>query len=358
MSTNLTEATVEVPSEISNHSPSPTSDADLQLRDIIRSLPPECFHKDGRKALLSVLISLAGATLGYVTIALAPWFLLPLAWILTGTALTGWFVIGHDCGHRSFAKRIWINDWVGHVMMLPLIYPFHAWRLLHDQHHRNTNKLHLDNAWEPWTVEAYMSAKGWMQALYRGLRGGLWWLASIAHWAALHFNPNQVAERDRSKVRFSVAIVILFGAVLFPTLLITLGVWGVIKFWLMPWLVYHFWMSTFTLVHHTDPDVQFRPAETWNEVEAQLEGSIHCSYPAWVEILCHDINVHVPHHISVGIPSYNLRQAHAILKETWGDRIRERQFSWQMMKQIITRCHLYDPEHAYLSFAEAKAKAT
>jgi len=31
----------------------------------------------------------------------------------TGTALTGFFVIAHDCGHRSFAKRRWVNDLVG-----------------------------------------------------------------------------------------------------------------------------------------------------------------------------------------------------------------------------------------------------
>lgn len=37
-----------------------------------------------------------------------------------------------------------------------------------------------------------------------------------------------------------------------------------------------------------------------------------------VEILCHDINVHIPHHISPRIPSYNLRDAHQSLQENWG----------------------------------------
>ena len=40
--------------------------------------------------------------------------------------------------------------------------------------------------------------------------------------------------------------------------------------------------------------------------------------PRWIEVLCHDINVHVPHHVSVGVPSYNLRQAHAALKRSLG----------------------------------------
>ena len=37
-----------------------------------------------------------------------------------------------------------------------------------------------------------------------------------------------------------------------------------------------------------------------------------------IEILCHDINVHVPHHISPRIPSYNLRAAYDSIKQNWG----------------------------------------
>ncbi|KAL3566869.1 hypothetical protein D5086_032284 [Populus alba] len=37
-----------------------------------------------------------------------------------------------------------------------------------------------------------------------------------------------------------------------------------------------------------------------------------------IEILCHDINVHIPHHVSARIPHYNLRVAHKSLQENWG----------------------------------------
>ena len=36
-----------------------------------------------------------------------------------------------------------------------------------------------------------------------------------------------------------------FGAL--PALVATTGWAGLVKFWLMPWLGYHFWMSTFTV---------------------------------------------------------------------------------------------------------------
>ncbi|MBE7381734.1 MAG: fatty acid desaturase [Leptolyngbya sp. SIO1E4] len=331
-------------------SDAPSGLSDLRISDVVRTIPKSCFEKSWRKAGVSVLTTLLAVAIGYGMIAISPWFLLPVAWFFTGTAVTGLFVIGHDCGHRSFAKQRWVNDWVGHVMMMPLIYPFHSWRLLHDHHHVNTNKLHVDNAWEPWTVENFKAAPLWLQFFYRGFRGPFWWVASIAHWANLHFNLNNFAVRDRKNVKISIAVVAIFAAIAFPTLYATIGLWGIVKFWLMPWLGYHFWMSTFTLVHHTIPEIQFHPEPEWAAVPAQLAGTVHCTYPKWVEVLCHDINVHVPHHISVAIPSYNLRQAHQSLMTHWGQHIHLRRFNWQLMTQIVGQCHLYDAKDAYCSF--------
>ena len=39
-------------------------------------------------------------------------------------ALAQMFVIGHDCGHRSFSKNRLLEDIVGTLMFMPLIYPF------------------------------------------------------------------------------------------------------------------------------------------------------------------------------------------------------------------------------------------
>jgi len=331
---------------------------DLRLKDIVKSLPKECFHKDYRQAWTRVVISVSAVSLGYLMLAVAPWFLLPLAWIFTGTALTGFFVIGHDCGHRSFANRRWVYDLVGHLIMMPLIYPFHSWRIKHNYHHTHTNKLDEDNAWHPIRPEVF---EGWgklsQSAFEVFIRNRLWWVGSIGHWAVVHFDWRNFKAKDQSSVKFSVAVVVAFAAVTFPILIATTGIWGFIKFWLAPWLVYHFWMSTFTIVHHTAPDVPFQTANKWHEALAQLFGSVHCDYPRWVEILCHDINVHVPHHVSTAIPSYNLRLAYQSIKEHWGDYLHpEGTFSWTLMKQITDQCHLYKTDVGYQSFKEYYAE--
>ena len=341
-------ASIEKPKQVA----SVLTASEIRLKDILKTLPRECFEKDRRKAWTSALINLLTVGLGYSGIILAPWFLLPLAWIFTGTALTGFFVIAHDCGHRSFAQRRWVNNLVGHLFMMPLIYPFHSWRILHNCHHTHTNKLEMDNAWQPLKPDFYDGLGQLIQWSYRALRGQFWWLASIVHWAGQHFNWSEFEGKQRSQVRFSVLMTLLFGAIAFPLLIATTGLWGLVKFWLLPWLVFHFWMSTFTLVHHTAPDIQFQPTEQWNAAQAQLLGTVHCDYPGWVEFLCHDINVHIPHHISTAIPSYNLRMAHWSLKENWGIYLYECHFSWALIQKIIAQCHLYHSERAYQSFKD------
>lgn len=327
---------------------------DLRLRDILKTLPREVFIQNRVKAWSLLVINVLCVCLGYVGLAIAPWFLVPLLWVFTGTALTGFFVIGHDCGHRSFAKRKWVNDLVGHTMMLPLIYPFHSWRIQHNHHHKHTNKLDVDTAWNPLTPERYEQTPQLMRWGYKGVRSQFWWLGSITHWAILHFKWWEFKGKEREQVRFSVFVVLIGIAIGFPLLFATVGFTGFIKFWLMPWMVYHFWMSTFTLVHHTVPEVPFKTPDQWHEATAQLSGTVHCDYPRWVEFLCHDINVHVPHHLTTAIPSYNLRLAHESIKQNWGAYCAtERQFSWALMKEITDDCHLYVPSrNAYQSFAD------
>lgn len=54
--------------------------------------------------------------------------------------------------------------------------------------------------------------------------------------------------------------------------------------------------------------------------------------PQWVEFLCFDINVHVPHHVMSKIPWYNLRAATESLRQNWGEYMTEATFNWRMLK--------------------------
>ncbi len=82
----------------SQPSVSPQLDENIRLRDIIKTLPAEVFVKNPRKAWFKVILTFSMVALGWAALAVSPWYLLPILWAFTGTAMTGLFVIGHDCG--------------------------------------------------------------------------------------------------------------------------------------------------------------------------------------------------------------------------------------------------------------------
>lgn len=321
----------------------------VTLKNIMDSLPKKVFEIDDMKAWKSVLVSVTSYALGLLMISKAPWYLLPLAWAWTGTAVTGFFVIGHDCAHKSFSRNKLVEDIVGTLAFLPLIYPYEPWRFKHDRHHAKTNMLIEDTAWLPIDKQELDSNPIMRKALvwaYGPLRP---W-ASIAHWWVKHFDLKTFRPNEVKRVKISLGCVIAFMAIGWPLIIYQTGLMGWINFWLMPWLVYHFWMSTFTMVHHTAPHIPFKSSTEWNAAQAQLNGTVHCDYPRWIEILCHDINVHIPHHVSSKIPSYNLRAAHQSLQENWGKHMNEATWNWRLMKTILTVCHVYNEEKNYIPF--------
>lgn len=340
----------------------------LSVVDIVKTIPPECFDKNPWKAWSAALMNFVLLVSGYWGIATLPWFCLPPLWILTGTTFCGLFMLGHDCGHYSFAQKRWVNDLAGHLFMTPVLYPFYNWRFQHNSHHANTNKLggerwrqlqdmlngKADPVWQPIRAEIYGGLTPKNRWIYEQVRGNLWWLGTtINWWSQITLNVSSLPEKERSKVQISMTIVKVFALILFPTLLVTTGAWGIIKFWLLPWLVFHFWFSTFTLIHHTAPDTIWKTSKEWSAVEAQLSGTIHCNYPRPIEWICHDINYHVPHHIAAAIPFYNLRRAYESLKQNWQPYLRESNFSWSLLREITTQCHLYNSaENRYQSLKE------
>ncbi|XP_002985345.2 omega-6 fatty acid desaturase, chloroplastic [Selaginella moellendorffii] len=318
--------------------------AGMVLNDVVKTLPKEVFEVDDFKAWKTVAITVSALVTGYAALAVAPWYLYPFIYAFLGTAATGLFVIGHDCGHNSFSKSQLVNDIVGNAVMTPLVFPFEPWRIKHNTHHAHTNKLIMDTAWQPFRPHQFDNADRIGQAMMRATMGPLWWMASIGHWLFWHFDLNKFRPQEHAKVKTSIAACYAFGFLVLLPLLVTQGPVGFVKWWLLPWLGFHFWMSTFTLVHHTAPHIPFKQNREWNAVGAQLAGTVHCEYPAWIDFLCHDISVHIPHHLSTKIPSYNLRAGHASLLQNWDCHLNKAVFGVPLMTTILTQCNLFDAE--------------
>jgi len=57
-----------------------------------------------------------------------------------------------------------------------------------------------------------------------------------------HFNLKKFRSNETQRVKISLACVFGFMAVGWPLIIYKAGIMGWIKFWLMPWLGYHFWV--------------------------------------------------------------------------------------------------------------------
>ena len=118
-----------------------------QIRD---SIPAHCFEHSYLKAFAHVLRdTLVIGTFAFLAHALLRTSAMSavdvLGWhvyaFFQGAALTGWWVLAHECGHGGFSASQLVNDCVGLVLHSALLVPYFAWQYSHAKHHSKTNHL-------------------------------------------------------------------------------------------------------------------------------------------------------------------------------------------------------------------------
>ncbi len=346
--------------------PTPTT-----LRDVRLEIPRHLLEPDRRRAagtIARVAAELVVATaLAAVVWAQGWWFLAPVSWLVGSIAMTGLFVLGHDCGHRSLLRSDRAMVLIGHLSLSPVLYPFWAWKYSHDAHHRHTNLLdrpegagvYFDNAWNPYVVEEYARLRREgdkaTRAIYRTVRAAPP-IGSLLHLLGYHWLPGGFrAGRHRTRVLRSMAFAVVMDAAIVAAVVAATGSWlAVLHFWLLPAIGFHLWMALYTFLHHTSDDVTFLHRDEWNPFAAQVDGTLNVLAPRWLSYLHLQIDVHVPHHVSTRIPSYHLRAANAALAEgTWGHHVRERRMTLRYVRDQVRACHLWSDERTgYQRFDE------
>ena len=132
---------------------------------------------------------------------------------LQGLFGTGLWVLAHECGHGSFSKHTWLNDWVGFTVHSMLLVPYFSWKYSHAQHHRYTGHMGKDTVFVPcrkqaghsWDASLFEDAPilalvaltvrqlvGWPLYLLFNVSAGSQSLAREGKrvwWKSNHFNP-------------------------------------------------------------------------------------------------------------------------------------------------------------------------
>lgn len=63
-----------------------------------------------------------------------------------------------------------------------------------------------------------------------------------------HFDLKKFTPGQQNRVKISLAAVTAFAVIAWPLIIAKAGVLGWVKFWLLPWLGFHFWVRPLTNV--------------------------------------------------------------------------------------------------------------
>jgi omega-6 fatty acid desaturase (delta-12 desaturase) len=327
----------------------------LRKSDLIKderlaaAIPREHFTPRPSRGLLGFALSWALYIGAIVGIAFSPTWLLYLP-LLVVAGLGGWGLhcIAHDCGHGSFSRSRRLNFAIGHVALLPLAYPFHSWRHVHNLHHTHTNNLELDTDWKPMPAAMYSRLPWHEKVIYHGTRTWAFWGGTINYWRESGFRPSFFPKKEmRRDVRRSIWFVLIVMAVYLPVLGYFTGVTGVLLYFVAPWIATHAWFSVTTLMHHSAEDVPYLTSEHWTKNAGRLLTTTDFMYPKWLLFLTHNISVHTAHHVAPPVPFYNLPKAQEALKQAYPDMVREKDLRVRHLVKIVRRLHFYDTETGY-----------
>jgi len=322
---------------------------DIKEESLAQAIPKKLYQPRLGRGMVSLGCNLAVYLGALVAIAIAPhWIFYPFLFLVAGLGGWGLFCIAHDCGHNSFSKSRHLNYSIGHIVLIPLLYPFHGWRHMHNMHHANTNSLEKDTDWRP-VFRSQYERMSWREKLvYNSTRSWLFWLGTVNYQRHSGFRFNMFAKRDaRNDVRRSILFVTVVAAILFPSLLYFTGIKGLLLYFVGPWLGIHAWFSLTTMMQHVGDETPFVSKDYWSMNASRLLLTTDYMYPKWLLFLTNYISVHTAHHVAPIIPHYNLPQAQQALNNAFPGLLRIKPFKWQDVWHVICHCHLFDPTTGY-----------
>ncbi|WP_242676669.1 fatty acid desaturase [Rhodococcus sp. ABRD24] len=272
------------------------------------------------------------------------WYVYPFLLVTAGLGGWGLHCIAHDCGHGSFSRNRKLNFFIGHLSLMPLLYPFHAWRHVHNLHHGHTNSLELDTDWRPISEDIYRRMPLRDRVVYISTRTWAAWAGTINYWVVSGFRPSYFPKKDmRRDVRRSIIFVIIIGGAYLATLTYFTGWQGLLLYFVAPWFAIHAWFSITTLMHHSAEDIPYLPERYWTRNASRLLVTTDFRYPRWLLFVTHNISIHTAHHVAPVVPFYNLPKAQAALKQTYPGMVREEPASLRRVWTVLRKCRFYDP---------------
>ena len=284
------------------------------LRALTRSLTSYREPNHGR-SVVEILITIVP----FILLWLLTWWSLRFGYgiylllaIPTAAFLVRLFMIQHDCGHSSFFRHRFANDWVGRVIGVFTLTPYDFWRRAHGIHHAASGNLDRRGIGDidTLTVREYLALSRWRRLGYRLYRNPvvLFGIGPAYLFILRHRLPFGLM-RDGwmpwiSTLATNGAIALLAAGMMWwigvrPFLLVHLPIamlGGAIGVWLF-------------YVQHQFEHTTWSDERAWRFPAAALYGSSYYDLPPVLRWLTANIGVHHVHHLCSRIPFYRLPRA-------------------------------------------------
>jgi acyl-lipid omega-6 desaturase (Delta-12 desaturase) len=246
----------------------------------------------------------------YNVIGVSVFLALALA-IPTAGFLVRTFVVFHDCSHGSLLPSKRANAYVGAVLGLMVLAPFHRWRHDHAVHHASSGDLERRGVGDlpTLTLTEYRARSRRGRLAYRAFRNPIV-MFGIGPIIAMVIGPRIATRAQRPRMRHSVLL----------TDLSLLAIVGPLCWWLGPLNFLIMWAPAALLagsagiwlfyVQHQFEDAYWESAGQWSYADAALRGSSYLRLPRVLQFFSANIGLHHVHHLNAKIPNYNLQRAH------------------------------------------------
>lgn len=237
--------------------------------------------------------------LSFFPLAIMGWLNLPVAFVLSCIFATGGYVTSHEAMHSNIGrpgeKTRWLNEAVGAVSTLPIVFPFSMARMMHLEHHYHCN----DPVKDPdFTDEAPNALMAWYKTWYNrqpGVDG------SIHHYKRI-LSDMGTPEAARA-LKETMLLQLVFLAVLFSM------AWTghAIAAALIWWLPRHIGLSYIRFYLSWAPHHP-RAGKTERYEQANIFKS------RLGHVLSMGMQTHMIHHLYPGIPNHRTKEAYFALK--------------------------------------------
>jgi fatty acid desaturase len=243
--------------------------------------------------LLFVAIWIACASL---VVTFPVWPVRIAGYVLIGASINALGILMHEAIHGSLFRRRRLDRWIRFLLGVPTGVSCHAYRVTHLLHHRhNRGALDPDEFSNLSRNRTVLSVAFYLWLLV----GGFVYL--------LHL-PLTAMRRGTARDRATVALEYLLIGVLYAAAVRLLPGEAIVHGWLLPLLV----VVAFTNLRGWAEHALTEPGDPLTETRTVTSNRL-------VSFFMCNLNYHLEHHLYPGVPWYNLRRLHLLLRSRYDE---------------------------------------